>query len=223
MIITEKVKYRGKDILVNQLKPNSEKKIKVMCPQCNEIRDTTYKSYHKAQSDVCLKCFNKTKRKNVDLIKVNKLSVIAVSKVGYSICKCECGSVIEVSNYNLLSGRTKSCGCLKRQNFITAKVCKKNEHGNWKGGITSEQNVIRKSVKYRNWRTSVFERDNYKCQKCNQIGGDLNAHHIIPFGIDKNRVYDKANGLTLCHKCHNEFHKIYGYKCSEENIREYLR
>lgn len=33
----------------------------------------------------------------------------------YSLCKCDCGTVREVSNRNLKEGISKSCGCLKKQ------------------------------------------------------------------------------------------------------------
>lgn len=31
-----------------------------------------------------------------------------------SLCRCDCGAEIEVNNYDLRSGNTKSCGCLQR-------------------------------------------------------------------------------------------------------------
>lgn len=33
-------------------------------------------------------------------------------------CKCDCGTEFETSSNNLLSGKTKSCGCLKKGNII---------------------------------------------------------------------------------------------------------
>ena len=65
----------------------------------------------------------------------------------------------------------------------------------------------RNTKEYRDWRTSVFERDKYMCQKCNKVGGDLNAHHIKPFATHKDLRFDINNGLTLCVKCHKEIHR----------------
>lgn len=37
-------------------------------------------------------------------------------------------------------------------------------------GKTKIQKRIRQRTSYKNWRTSVFERDNYTCQSCNKRG-----------------------------------------------------
>lgn len=65
----------------------------------------------------------------------------------------------------------------------------------------------RRTSKYVNWRTSVFERDKYTCRICGQKGGELNAHHIKPFKKYKSKRYDIANGITLCKECHKKIHK----------------
>ena len=31
------------------------------------------------------------------------------------ICKCDCGEVVEIGQSYLTSGKTKSCGCLRRE------------------------------------------------------------------------------------------------------------
>jgi hypothetical protein len=81
---------------------------------------------------------------------------------------------------------------------------------NWKGGITSESQKIRHSVEIRLWRESVFARDGWKCQRCgDNKGGNLVGHHILNFAerIDLRTAID--NGITLCSRCHNKFHKKY--------------
>lgn len=80
-------------------------------------------------------------------------------------------------------------------------------HWNWKGGITPQNQKERSSQAYAEWRKAVFERDNFTCQICGQVGGGLNAHHIEPWSTNVNLRYQIDNGITLCKKCHVEIHR----------------
>ena len=83
---------------------------------------------------------------------------------------------------------------------------------NWKGGITPKNEKIRKALEYKLWREVVFTRDNWTCQMCRERGCKLNVHHLYNFAnIVKLRI-SIENGITLCEKCHREFHRIYGTK-----------
>ena len=80
---------------------------------------------------------------------------------------------------------------------------------NWKGGITPINAVIRTSLEYKNWRKSVFERDDYSCVQCGirfikGITGkvELHADHIKPFAKFPELRLDINNGRTLCKPCH---------------------
>lgn len=55
---------------------------------------------------------------------------------------------------------------------------------------------------YNEWRTSVFERDNYTCQMCGKRGGYLEGHHILPVRDYPEFVIIVDNGVTLCRDCH---------------------
>ena len=83
---------------------------------------------------------------------------------------------------------------------------KGENHWNWKGGITPQNQKERNSTQYKQWRDAVFARDNYTCQSCGQRGGRLNAHHISAWAKDKDRRLDISNGITLCSCCHRAIH-----------------
>ncbi len=88
----------------------------------------------------------------------------------------------------------------------------------WKGGITPLMIKIRHCFEYRQWRSDIFTRDNFTCQKCGRKGGVLNAHHLKSFALiikeNKVKTFEKAlnceelwninNGQTLCIKCHKK-------------------
>ena len=58
----------------------------------------------------------------------SKLTVLRAAPTGkrtMSLCVCECGNTVVVSNNSLKTGNTKSCGCLKRDrpdNWIHGQV-----------------------------------------------------------------------------------------------------
>jgi len=87
-----------------------------------------------------------------------------------------------------------------------------DKNPNWKGGITPENKRIRQSIEYHLWRESVFARDNWTCQRCKKKGINLHAHHILNFSKYIKIRLAIDNGITLCKKCHYEFHKKYGRK-----------
>ena len=64
----------------------------------------------------------------------------------------------------------------------------------------------RNTKEYQNWRISVFKRDLYTCQDCDQVGGEINAHHIKTFKKYPDSRYDVDNGVTLCVNCHRLRH-----------------
>lgn len=60
------------------------------------------------------------------------------------------------------------------------------------------------SAEERDWRTRVFQRDDYTCQHCGIRGGRLQAHHIKPYAAYLDLRFDIDNGITLCVACHEK-------------------
>lgn len=77
----------------------------------------------------------------------------------------------------------------------------------WKGGISKENEKLRKSIEFRLWREAVFARDNWTCQKCEQKGGKLHPHHVQNFTDYPELRFALDNGITLCESVIKNFIK----------------
>ena len=177
------------------------------------------KNLSKRKKDLTGKCFGR----------LMAIKLVQVNPVIWE-CKCSCGNIKNVKSSLLLNNKIKSCGCLlketQRLNGIKmGKGTAGEKHHNWKGGITSWYNKIKSSSKYLQWRKEIYNRDNYICQKCgDNIGHNLNAHHIFAFNKYKNFRMNLNNGITLCNKCHINFHSIFGtIYFMPENTYEFIQ
>lgn len=105
------------------------------------------------------------------------------------------------------SGRGSCCSRACVREFMTGQIRRGNyatgvKHYNWRGGVTSKNQDIRKCFEYRVWRKAVFERDRYTCLVCGKVGGRINADHIKPFSLYPELRFTVSNGATLCVCCH---------------------
>jgi 5-methylcytosine-specific restriction endonuclease McrA len=75
----------------------------------------------------------------------------------------------------------------------------------------------RNSTEYHKWRNSVINRDK-KCVICGATE-HLTAHHMNHDSYFKDQRFDVNNGVTLCSKCHMNFHnnfkRSYRQKCTK--------
>jgi len=128
---------------------------------------------------------------------------------------------------NRCMGCSKEIGSRQKRCIVCAgkfKIGKPNlkvrgkNHGNWKGGITTEIRRIRNSAEYKEWRLKVFKRDYYTCIWCGEknkkgVNVKLNADHIKPFAIYPELRFDISNGRTLCESCHLKTETYGGKPC----------
>ena len=163
--------------------------------------------------------------------KFNRLTVIKYlrqrSRHSLWLCKCDCGNECEKSGPHLKNGHTTSCGCQKREKTLErnkkpwnhesrlraslAKLGLRNDKTNhWKGGKSPLPIRMRTSPEYNDLRRKTYERDGFKCVKCEEKDiRKLNIHHIIPWVDDASLWFEPSNVLTLCKECHKKEHKTW--------------
>jgi len=189
-------------------------------------------------------------------------------------CNCVCGNIVNVSAHNLISGNTKSCGCLTRHTekelvgttfgYLTVvellkapkdkKTCKclcscGNTHyvpatdlvsGNtkscgclikdkmkayWAAKTRNKDFILRLRIKISNdLRSLILKRDNYQCQICHKQNQSFEMHHIIPIKDcpTEESILNEQNCITLCRQCHHK--KAHGKSTQyiDSNIQKQL-
>ena len=94
----------------------------------------------------------------------------------------------------------------KGKEFIARKGKKSNL---WKAGISqfnkTQRQLFMETIEYKNWRRLVFERDNFTCQICGEIGGKLRANHIKRYADYPELRTCLINGITICTRCDNKW------------------
>lgn len=116
-----------------------------------------------------------------------------------------CHTIKEIKANRINYGEGKFCSrdCSNKYNKKFGE-----DNNKWKNGITPYKVSLRKSNRMKEWRKEVFERDNFTCQICKKVGGDLEAHHCTPVHkLIKTKleefIFDIKNGITLCKLCHS--------------------
>jgi len=121
-------------------------------------------------------------------------------KVKRILLKCHLGKKRSVGYRKKLSEAKLGTVFTKehRENISKTKLGKKNPQ--WKGGKTDRIKSLRCTAKYKEWRKSVFERDNYTCVFCgrntgkkDKWGNFLNADHIKPISQYPKLIFNIDN------------------------------
>ena len=149
----------------------------------------------------------------------------------YWLCRCECGTEKFVAAKTIISGKSKSCGCLcaeearARMTKYAAgyKHAKGPDHPFWNPALTDEDRRRQRwSSAVTDWGRAIYARDHYHCQACMQRSNKLCAHHLVPWSTSKELRFDLSNGITLCVKCHREYHGKYPAKiATPQNFLEF--
>lgn len=130
-------------------KNNKHTYCRCICDCGNEaIIEATHLQNRKNPSCGCMTSYYRSinNRTNEIGLKFNRLKILNIDysiKPSVAICECECGSIIKVSKADVVSGHTKSCGCLQAE-----KASKANEKDFT--GMRSKSGVVIKSKAYKN-------------------------------------------------------------------------
>lgn len=104
----------------------------------------------------------------------------------------------------------------------------------WKGGVSSIQQITRSSKRlYLDWKYPILIRDGFKCVQCNHTTNlhvhhnhetfseiikkvmtiedyekidNIDVKHTICEKVIDYHIQNSVSGITLCNKCHNNFH-----------------
>lgn len=168
----------------------------------------------------CRECGDRkpyTFEERIEYYNINDCHLLEVSMKNHreqSVFKCKCGKIDEKTwDAFKRNPSCKDCSQLNRP--------RGENHPCWNPELTDEERLrSRKYPEYKEWRLSVYERDNYTCQCCgDDKGGNLEAHHILNHHSHEHLRLDVDNGCTLCNTCHVDFHMTYGFT---NNNREQL-
>lgn len=155
-------------------------------------------------------------------------SWIKPSKSGNRYCSVSCRNAKGTRVYKKGVGPTEATRAKMRASHIKINSIKHipikrgKEHYNWRGGVTSENETIRKSTEYKIWRLAVYQRDGYTCLMCGKVGGKLNVDHIKPFSLYPELRLDINNGRTLCEICHRKT-PTYGFAFFNKTMKAYKK
>lgn len=96
-------------------------------------------------------------------------------------------------------------------------------NNNPKTGNSVERAKKAHSLQLKQWSKKIRKRGAHICAKCGKKDKTHNqAHHIFPKSRYPALACDEGNGIVLCQKCHNEYHKRFEGKESCYNFIGWL-
>lgn len=97
----------------------------------------------------------------------------------------------------------------KEHAIKTSCGLQKIKRSNFKGFVSTENIILRQKCK-ETVSKECLQKADFTCDKCNEKGGRLNAHHLNGWHWAIEERFELSNLVCLCHGCHSVFHKKYG-------------
>ena len=168
--------------------------------RCGHENTIDYNHFYQGGGRVCAECSRSVRYKYDYVVEAFEREDCVLLETEYINCKtpmryiARCGheSVISFDVFQNAPSATKRC-----------KACHKHTY--------HEEPSERNLTAMKTWRKEVYKKDNYSCVFCKKHGGDLNAHHIEAYDLNRDLRLSVENGVTLCAACHTKFHQKYGF------------
>ena len=159
---------------------------------------------------------------NIEGQKFNRLTVLIEdfgrnqNKLVMCKCSCDCGKIVTISRSRLMSGHTKSCGCLNikkstdRINTYRDSFYSKYDYTN--GVLSSvyqyyKRNAKRRSIEFDISKDSFINKLDNKCKYCgvsNSMSKETPSGIVRYNGVDRVNSsigYTETNTVPCCKHC----------------------
>jgi hypothetical protein len=210
--------------LIREVKPSKDgdRRFEYRCLKCDGIFTIILNSLSKEQ--MCRGCFAKLRKTPYEqvLTAYHSLDLEILSDPSEHngsrsrlLCKCNKCGYLGTSVVGEITRGRRPCNCAMPSG---------ENHYKWKQDKTMEEREYEHAIPgITSWRTEVFKKYDFTCQRCRMRGGKLNAHHIYNFWSHKELRLDVSNGFCFCKSCHVEFHKRFGKKYNNmEQVIDFL-
>ena len=206
-------RYGDWTIIKEVEKKNNTRYFSCRC-KCGTVQDIRLSNLRSGNSNYCKRCrgeiIESDRRYNNWIVKSE-----SDRRKGrrYMTCECKCGTIEDVDLGSLRSGASKQCiQCAAIE--VNKKLQERlRDYRKSKGldpdTLMSGKDKLEREVFFSCVRTSIFVRDNSKCQICFKHADAV--HHIIPWSAcrnpeDQQLRYDPENCISLCKECHMKAH-----------------
>ncbi len=203
----------GKLTVIKKDSPNKDGKAVWLCKcECGTIKRFRLRSLLSGDTKSCLRGSCRPNFTDLTQKRFGKLVVLALShKKGEATtahweCKCDCGILVTVASGSLVSGGTKSCGCMKRDSQY--ETIKNDAYSNHRKGATARGIVTHLSKK------EYIDIASMNCYYCGRI--DIKKNRLTKVTINLNGIdrknnesyYEIDNSIPCCKLCNMMKRKI---------------
>ena len=213
------------------LSKGSGRKISIRCTKCGKVVLAGFVDLMQPNAaGKCVECndlgikhnnigFNKYGLEIIEY--AGKREKEGIKRRFWVLCTCHhCGSTNnKVIESNVLSGNTRSCGCLRiKEVKKTAEKMHRARGHRIRADFTDEQNKkfdeeisnFYKSPKWKEARKPILEEETCIC--CGAPGNTV--HHTYSRYFFRAFQYNQAHLVLLCPECHAKYHNSLKFNCS---------